>query len=83
MDLQGRIGYKYGGRLTECFSPQANRGHSVRQQLPWIPDSILEPMHRYKDAFGLIDIDEIEKLPMEERQQRIKNYAETQGLIRE
>ena len=83
MDLQGRMGYKYRGLLTECFNPQANRGHSVRQQLPWNQASILEPMHRFKDAFGLIDIDEIEKLPMEERQQRIKNYAETQGLIRE
>ena len=52
MDLDGDMRYRYRGLLTECFNPQSNRGHSVRQQLPWNQASILEPMHRFMDAFG-------------------------------
>lgn len=80
MDIKGMFGYKCRGLLTECFNPQSNRGHSVRQQLPWNQASVLEPMHRFVDAFGIMDIDEIEKLPIEKRLQLVQKYARTQGL---
>lgn len=80
MDLDGRMGYKYRGLLTECFSPQSNRGHSVRQQLPWDQAAIMEPMHRFMDAFGEWDIDVIERWPMEKRLAMIGEYAKTQGM---
>ena len=83
MDLDGNMRYRYRGLLTECFNPQSNRGHSVRQQLPWNQASILEPMHRFMDAFGEWDIDIIEKWPMEKRQEMIERYACTQGLEKE
>lgn len=83
MDLDGEMGYRYRGLLTECFNPQSNRGHSVRQQLPWNQASILEPMHRFMDAFGEWDIDVIEQWPMEKRLEMINKYAETQGLEQE
>lgn len=83
MDLDGKLGYRYRGLLTECFNPQSNRGHSVRQQLPWNQASILEPMHRFKDAFGEWDIDVIEQWPMEKRQELISRYAKTQGMQRD
>ncbi|WP_234367659.1 glycoside hydrolase family 76 protein [Parabacteroides pacaensis] len=83
MDLDSKMGYRYRGLLTECFNPQANRGHSVRQQLPWNQASILEPMHRFLDAFGEWDIDIIEQWPFEKRLKMIDKYAETQGLERE
>lgn len=83
MDLDGKMGYRYRGLLTECFNPQANRGHSVRQQLPWNQASILDPMHRFMDAFGEWDIDVIEQWPMAKRQEMIARYARTQGLEQE
>lgn len=83
MDLSGKMRYKYRGLLTECFNPQSNRGHSVRQQLPWNQASILEPMHRFMDAFGEWDIDVIEQWPMSERLKLISEYAHTQGLEQE
>lgn len=83
MDLDGDLRYRYRGLLTECFNPQANRGHSVRQQLPWNQASILEPMHRFMDAFGEWDIDIIETWPMNKRQKMIEQYARTQGLEKE
>lgn len=83
MDLDGKMGYRYRGLLTECFNPQANRGHSVRQQLPWNQASILEPMHRFMDAFGEWDIDVIQQWPLEKRQKMITDYARTQGLEQE
>lgn len=83
MDLDGKLRYRYRGLLTECFNPQTNRGHSVRQQLPWNQASILEPMHRFMDAFGEWDIDVIEQWPTEQRQEMIRRYAQTQGLEKE
>ena len=83
MDLNGDMGYRYRGLLTECFNPQANRGHSVRQQLPWNQASILEPMHRFMDAFGEWDIDVIEQWPLGKRIEMIEEYAKTQGLQHE
>lgn len=83
MDLDGDMRYRYRGLLTECFNPQSNRGHSVRQQLPWNQASILEPMHRFMDAFGEWDIDVIEQWPMTKRQEMIERYARTQGLEKE
>lgn len=80
MDLDGKMGYKYRGLLTECFSPQSNRGHSVRQQLPWDQAAILDPMHRFMDAFDEWDIDVIEQWPMAKRMQMINKYALTQGM---
>lgn len=80
MDLEGKNGYKYRGLLTECFNPQSNRGHSVRQQLPWNQASVLEPMHRFMDAFGEWDIDVIEQWPMEKRQKMLADYMKTQGM---
>lgn len=83
MDLEGDFGYKYQGLLTECFNPQANRGHSVRQQLPWNQASVLEPMHRFMDAFGLMDIDDIEKLPAKKKMDLMNKYVMCQGLEKE
>lgn len=83
MDLDGKMGYRYRGLLTECFNPQSNRGHSVRQQLPWNQASILEPMHRFMDAFGEWDIDIIEQWPIEKRMKLINEYANTQGMKQE
>lgn len=81
MDLNGKMGYKHRGLLTECFSPQSNRGHSVRQQLPWDQAAILDPIHRFMDAFGEWDIDVIESWHLNKRLKMIKAYAHTQGMI--
>ncbi|MBQ8046895.1 MAG: hypothetical protein IJ196_03100 [Prevotella sp.] len=83
MDLDGSQGYRYRGLLTECFNPQANRGHSVRQQLPWNQASVLDPMHRFLDAFGELDIDVIEQWPLERRLRLVSAYAATQGMARD
>ncbi|MDL2221808.1 hypothetical protein LJC35_04575 [Parabacteroides sp. OttesenSCG-928-N08] len=80
MDLDGRMGYRWRGLVTECFNPQANRGHSVRQQLPWNQAAVLEPMHRFMDAFGEYDIEVIEQWPWEKRLQLMEQYAKTQGM---
>ena len=81
MDLDRKMGYLHRGLVTECFNPQANRGHSVRQQLPWNQAAVLEPMHRFMDAFGEWDIDIIEQWPLEKRMKMIDDYIETQGMF--
>lgn len=83
MDLDRSMNYRYRGLLTECFGPQSNRGHSVRQQLPWNQAAVLEPMHRFMDAFGEWDIDIIEQWPWEKRLKLMDAYAHKQGLASE
>ncbi len=83
MDLDGKMRYRYRGLLTECFGPQSNRGHSVRQQLPWNQAAVLEPMHRFMDAFNEWDIDVIEQWPLEKRLNLMETYSNNQGLASE
>jgi len=83
MDLDGKMGFRYRGLLTECFAPQANRGHSVRQQLPWNQAAVLDPMCRFMDAFGEWDIDLIEQWPLEKKIKLMEAYAIQQGMLSE
>ena len=83
MDLDGKMGFRYRGLLTECFNPQSNRGHSVRQQLSWNQAAVLEPMHRFLDAFGEWDIDVIEQWSSEKKMKMIEEYLVRQGMLQE
>lgn len=82
MDLDGSLGYRYRALQTEAFTLAPPRGHSVRQWLPWNTAAVMDPLHRFLDAFGLFDIDELEKLPLEQRIRMNKEYAESLGIFK-
>ena len=67
MDWDGTLNYGYRGLLSEALTLSPPHGHGVQGWLPWLSVAILQPMTRMKDAFGSYDIDQIEKIPYEER----------------
>lgn len=54
-------GYGHPGILVEAMNVTIPRGHSVNYYLPWQAYNFLEPMVLFKDAFGDMDISNIEK----------------------
>ena len=78
-DIDGSCGYRYIGLVNEGahFSEQEYR--SRYHWLPWCSFVEVDPASRFQDTFGAHEIADIEKLPMEERQQRNRiydNYAQ-------
>jgi hypothetical protein len=69
-DWDGALSYAHPGLLTEALTLAPPRGHGVPVWLPWLTVAILDPMTRLQDAYGSMDIDEIEKTPKRERLRR-------------
>jgi len=80
MDWDGSLGYAHPGLQTEAQQVCIPRGSSVMQWLPWNTAANLDPMFRFKDAFGTMDIDEIQDLPLEQRISLNNAYGKTRGL---
>ena len=77
-DIDGSCGYRYIGMVNEggSFSEQQYTGRY--HWLPWCTFVEVDPASRFYDTFGLHEIEDIEKLPLAERQRcnRIyDNYA--------
>lgn len=71
MDWDGSLGYAHRGLLTEVLTLSPPHGHGLHGWLPWLSVAILDPMAKMKEAFGTFEIDEIEKMPLSERLNRI------------
>lgn len=55
------------------------RGRGVQTTLNWNYAAHLDPMLRFEDAFGTHDIEQADKIPLEERQQMNRRYATVQS----
>ncbi len=71
MDWDGSLGYSHRGLLTEVLTLSPPHGHGLHGWLPWLSVAILQPMVKMKEAFGTYEIEEIEKLPLLERLDRL------------
>ena len=73
-DVDGSTGYKYLGMINEGggFSDQYYRGNY--HWLPWCNYVEVDPASRFEDTFGLHEIADIERLPLEERKRRNRIY---------
>jgi len=73
-DTDGSCGYRYPGLVNEGahFSEQEYR--SRYHWLPWCTFVEVDPASRFEDTFGFHEIEEIEKLPLEERRSRNRIY---------
>lgn len=80
VDRQGSHGYAHSGMLTEALTVAPPRGHSVNIWLPWLTVALIDPLASLEDHFGDMDIDEIEKKPLAERQALNRRFAQTRGL---
>lgn len=80
LDWDGTLGYAQPGLQTEVLSLTPLRGHGVRVWLPWLTVAQLEPLMRLRDVFGSMNIDEIEKMPKEERLRRAARFSAMRGF---
>lgn len=80
-DWDGTLGYAHPGLLTEALSLPPLRGHGVTLWLPWLSVAILEPLVRLQEAYGSMDIDQIETLPRSARLARDAQFARTHGFM--
>ena len=73
-DVDGATGYKYIGMINEggSFSDQRYLGNY--HWLPWCNYVEVDPASRFEDTFGLHEIADIEKLPLEERKRMNRIY---------
>lgn len=55
-------GYGDPGILVEAMNVTIPRGHSVNYYLPWQAYNFLEPMVLFKEVFGDMDLEHIEKM---------------------
>ena len=72
------------GLQQEAFQVKTSSGNprrmsSVMEALTWNFAAHLDPMMRFKDAFGTIDLEEVERMPKEEVLAMQKRYAQVQS----
>lgn len=74
-DVDGSFGYAIPGLVHESgfFAEQVYNGHC--HWLPWCTFVEVDPVSRLYDTFGVYEIADAEKLPLEERLERNRKYA--------
>ena len=73
-DVDGSCGYRYPGLVNEGAHFGEQEYRSRYHWLPWCTFVEVDPASRFMDTFGSHEIEEIEKLPLEERQRRNRIY---------
>ncbi len=71
MDWDGSLGYAHRGLLTEVLTLSPPHGQGLHGWLPWLSVAIVQPRSKMQEAFGTFEIDEIEKIRLSERLNRI------------
>jgi len=80
VDVAGSLGYGRPGLQTEAMTVAVPRGHSVKVWLPWLTVETLHPLVMFEEAFGSIDIDQIERLPLAKRKTLSDAFAMRHGI---
>lgn len=73
-DVDGSIGYAMPGLGHESGSFESQKFQSQYHWLPWCTFVEAEPSSRFYDTFGYYEIEEIEKMPWDERKRRNRIY---------
>ena len=53
--------------------------HSIMEALTWNFAAHLDPMIRFKDAFGTVDLEEVERMPKEKVMRMHERYSRVQS----
>ncbi len=73
-DWDGSFGYAYAGLCHESGGLSDQSFGGVYHWLPWCTYVQVDPISRLYDSFGAYEIEDIEKLPLEERKARNDIY---------
>ena len=83
MDINGSLGYGHTGLCTEalylCMGGRG-RGHGVNTWLPWLTYSMIEPIVRLDEAYGLMDTPTVTGKKLKVLRRKDKEYAQSRGL---
>lgn len=83
MDLNGSYGYAYKVMQPEAFSLVASsRGHGVDEWLPWMAAAVMDPLNRFKDAFGKMSIKKLMNISKSQLMKMNNEYSKTRGIYR-
>lgn len=73
-DYDGSCGYAYPGMSHESGSLYTQEYQGQYHWLPWCTYVQVDPISRLYDTFGAYEIEDAEKLPLEERRERNQIY---------
>ncbi len=80
MDINGSLGYGSPGLCTEALSLAPPRGRGVNTWLPWLSYSMMEPVVRLEEAYGLMDAPLLNDRQRAEFLAKDKEFGRTRGL---
>ena len=80
MNFDGKLSYPHRGLQTEALRLVTNRGDGVNLWLPWVTATALDPLYRFKDAYGNVDLNTLARMSVDELRQLDEQYRRTQGL---
>ena len=80
MDINGSLGYGHTGLSTEALSLAPPRGHGVNTWLPWLSYSMMEPVVRLQEAYGMRDTPLLTADQREAMLAKDQAFARSRGL---
>ena len=80
VDINGSLGYGHPGLCTEALYLAPPRGHGVNVWLPWLTWSMIDPLVKLRDAYGMMDIPPNGTTKLVELREKDAEYARTRGL---
>ncbi len=83
MDYDGKLSYAMRGLQTEALRVVTQWGNNVNLWLPWLTAAALDPLYKFEDAFGSMEIPEILDRGEEELRQANIRFGRTQGISTE
>jgi hypothetical protein len=80
MDINGSRGYGHSGLCTEALSLAPPRGRGVNTWLPWLSYSMMEPVVRLQEAYGMMDTPLLSDRQREEFLAKDRQFGRTRGF---
>jgi hypothetical protein len=80
MDIAGSLGYGHPGLCPEAIRIASPRGRGVDVWLPWLTFSMIDPMTRLQDAYGMLDAPAVGGQRLKELRSMDRAYGRSLGL---
>jgi hypothetical protein len=81
IDINGSLGYGHTGLCTEALWLAVPRGHGVGTWLPWLTYSMIEPIGKLQDAYGMMDTPRAEGARLRELRIKDRVFGQSRGLF--
>lgn len=85
VDVGGSLGYGRPGLCAEAINlsiDSGGRGRGVDVWLPWLSYSMVEPVVRLQETYGLIDCPELNGAGFANMRKKDRGFAKTRGMLK-